>query len=1003
LFWGQDLFMALLSSLKRALTVHFLLVGSVPVLLFGLVSIELIAERQLKGVRERNIAQARAIAEEVDAFLTEVRSDLQHVQQTIAAETILRTANTNQFLAGMVRNSQFFESIYLLDEDMHVLHLGVLPELEARQDDYANIDLSGHRLFRAKKDIRGPVWSNTFVSLVTGEPSVTLGMPMPRGFLLGNIRLSSLGMLLQRYSQYGGAEVAIIDKGGTLIAHNTVELAMQRISFANHPSVLRAMDGEDSTEEVALDRQNYLESATQVKTSSWIIWVGLNMDRVNAPIRNMRSILIFFMLIAVALASIIALFNVRRLMRPLTDLGLKTDQIADGHYDFQFQTSGFSEIDALAGQIRSMSHAIKVREESIITNEKRFRDLVNSIDGIVWEMDYPSLRVLFVSRQAEQLLGYTAQDWYEDSSFWGHKIHPDDVEQAMTHNRLMTEQLEDHSFECRMITEDGHILWIRNLVTVIVEDKRPVRMLGVMIDVTTQKELLDELRRSEENYREIFNGTSDAIFIHDAANGEILDVNQAMLNMYGCSYDDALTGDIGKFSKGVSPYTVDEAKLKLQKAVAHGSCSFEWVARKQSGEFFWVDVNLRSAMIGNQHRVLASVRDISSRKQAVEQLREANERLSLLINRMPIGCILWSSQFTVNMWNPTAERIFGFTVAEMMDKKPYGTIVPEDMRPLIEPVWQKIMTGDRSAHSVNENITKQGKTITCEWYNTPVLDASGEITGAISMVQDISQRKAAEDELEKYRSTLEELVRERSAQLEAAQAELVQKERLAVLGQLTATVSHEIRNPLGTIANSLYLLRESLRGGENASLDKPLLLAERNVERCDTIISDLLDFSRQRRIEKTVIKIDDWLTELLEEMNLPGHIQLQKDLSVASVIPFDPERLRRAFINVINNALQALNEVDKSDKKLLVGSRLVEETCEIIVQDNGPGMSQDVVSRIFEPMFSTKNFGVGLGVPIIKNILEGHCGGVEYLSEVGKGTTVIMRLPLTENTCEQDV
>ena len=84
--------MAFLSSFKRALTVHFLLVGSVPVLLFGLVSVELVAEQQLKGVHERNIAQARAVAEEVDAFLSEVRSDLQHVQQTIAAETILQAA-----------------------------------------------------------------------------------------------------------------------------------------------------------------------------------------------------------------------------------------------------------------------------------------------------------------------------------------------------------------------------------------------------------------------------------------------------------------------------------------------------------------------------------------------------------------------------------------------------------------------------------------------------------------------------------------------------------------------------------------------------------------------------------------------------------------------------------------------------------------------------------------------------------------------------------------------
>jgi signal transduction histidine kinase len=196
----------------------------------------------------------------------------------------------------------------------------------------------------------------------------------------------------------------------------------------------------------------------------------------------------------------------------------------------------------------------------------------------------------------------------------------------------------------------------------------------------------------------------------------------------------------------------------------------------------------------------------------------------------------------------------------------------------------------------------------------------------------------------------------------------------------------------------LYLLKESLQGVEHANLAKPLLLAERNVERCDTIISDLLDFSRQRRIDKTPVIIDDWLNDFLEEMKIPEDVQMQKKLSTNSVVPFDPERLRRALVNVITNAVQALDEVDKPDKKLIVRTRLVDESCEIIVQDNGPGMSPDVIKRIYEPMFSTKNFGVGLGVPIIKNIIEGHSGGVEYMTEVGVGTTVTMWLPLTETT-----
>ena len=986
--------MPFLSSLKRALTINFLLVASVPVLLFGLLNIQLLSQKQLEGVRDRNMTQARNISVEVESFLLEVRSDLRHVEQAIASDKILQPAGVDDFLAGMVRNSQFFESIYLLDNKRQILHLGVLPELQSRRDDYAQLDFSGHQLFQNVDEMEGPVWSETFVSLVTGEPAVTLGIPVSQGYFLGNVRLNSLGKLLQRYSTNGDIEVAIVDKNGTLIAHNITELAMQRVNFGDHPAVHSAMSGTETTQEFKQGSRYYLESAAYVLTPNWVVWVGLNMNEVLAPIHRMRDLLIGFMAFTVILASIVSLLNVRRLMKPLTALGKRAGQISDGHYEFNLRPSGFSEIDTLANQIADMLQAIKVREESIVTNEKRFRDLVNSIDGIVWEMEYPSFRFLFVSKQAETMLGYPVHDWYEGPSFWENKLHAEDLEQAKAYCQLMSEKHQDHDFEYRMVAADGKVVWIRDLVTVVVENNRPVRLLGVMIDVTAQKELLEELVRSEQNYREIFNSTSDALFIHDAESGRVVDVNQAMLNMFECTYEDALVSGIDAFCQGEGPYTLEDAKHKLQDAVEKGSSNFEWRSRKATGQIFWTEVNLRSAVIGNQSRILAAVRDISERKKTAENLREANERLLLLIDRMPFGCILWSMDFTVNMWNPAAETVFGFSEQEMLGQEPYGTIVPEDVRPAVEPLWARMKGGDRSAHSLNDNVTKAGKIITCEWSNTPLTDLSGKVIGVLSMVQDVTDRKAAEDELEKHRAHLEELVAERTTQLQAAQEELVQKGRLAVLGQLTATVSHEIRNPLGTVANSLYLLKDSLSGEKHAHLARPLMLAERNVERCDDIISDLLDFSRQRKINKEPLHIDVWFAELLGELSFPDDVQRHWNLTSQATVSVDSERLRRVMVNVITNALQALDEVPNADKILDIQTRIVADRCEILVCDNGPGMSEEVMTRIFEPMFSTKNFGVGLGVPIIKNIIEGHGGGVDYHSELGKGTTVSMWLPL---------
>ncbi len=984
--------MPFLFSLKRALTVNFLLVAAVPVLIFGLFNIQLISSHQLDGVRERNTTQARSIADEVDSFLLEVRSDLRHVEQVLSTKETLQPGRADDFLANMVRNSRFFESIYLLDDQYRVVSLGVLPKILARSEDFIGLDFSGHQLFRSGEDFKMPVWSNTFVSLVTGEPSVTLGVPIPGGFLLGNIRLSSLGKLLQRYSS-AGIEVSIIDQRGTLVAHNDTKKAMQRVNFGDHPAVVSAMEGVESTREFKQGPLHTLESVSPVLTSGWVVWVGLDMHFILAPINDIRDLLIFFMVIAVSLASIIALFNVQRLMTPLIALGDRTKLIADGLYDFRFRPSGFVEIDELANQIASMTHAIKMREESIVTNERRFRDLVNSIDGIVWEMEYPSFRFLFVSKQAETILGYPLQDWYEVESFWEQKTHAEDLAQAKSYCQLMSEKHEDHDFEYRMIAADGRVVWIRDLVTVVVEDSRPVRLLGVMIDVTEQKELLDDLSRSEQNYREIFNATSDAIFIHDSETGQVLDVNQSMLNMYNTTYEAALVGGMEAINPGGGPYSMEAAKLKLQFAREHGSCTFEWHSRKATGEDFWTDVNLRRAMIGNQSRIIATVRDISDRKEAAEKLREANERLLLLIDRMPIGCIFWSPEFTVDMWNPAAEAIFGFSEEEMTGRSPLDTIVAEELRGEMLTLWPRLMSGDTSAHSVNGNLTKAGKTIICEWYNTPVHDLSGEIIGVISMVQDVSDRKAAENELERYRHQLEELVKQRTEQLEKAQQELVQKERLAVLGQLTATVSHEIRNPLGTVANSLYLLKDALPGDDFPHLARPLQLAERNIERCDGIINDLLDFSRQRTIEKEAVAIDEWLVELLDELIFPADVNCHWLLNSKTVVLIDSERLRRVMVNVITNALQAMDEVSVADKSLEIITMVADGRCEINVCDTGVGMSEEVMSRIFEPMFSTKNFGVGLGVPIIKNIMEGHGGGVIYQSSLDRGTTVTLWIP----------
>jgi signal transduction histidine kinase len=234
--------------------------------------------------------------------------------------------------------------------------------------------------------------------------------------------------------------------------------------------------------------------------------------------------------------------------------------------------------------------------------------------------------------------------------------------------------------------------------------------------------------------------------------------------------------------------------------------------------------------------------------------------------------------------------------------------------------------------------------------------------------------------------------------LKAAQTELLHQERLATLGQLTATVSHEIRNPLATIGTSTFAIARKTRHkglGVESALDR----IERNITRCNNIIAELLDYTRMPDLNLEPVLFDDWLNQVLDEQTLPEGITLSRKLVAGVEISLEPERFRRVIINLFDNACQAMLEysASKNDNQPLVlsiQSERVNQQLKISISDTGPGISPEVMSHIFEPLYSTKGFGVGLGLPIVKEIMKLHEGEIEITSEVGQGTQVILWLPL---------
>jgi signal transduction histidine kinase len=240
--------------------------------------------------------------------------------------------------------------------------------------------------------------------------------------------------------------------------------------------------------------------------------------------------------------------------------------------------------------------------------------------------------------------------------------------------------------------------------------------------------------------------------------------------------------------------------------------------------------------------------------------------------------------------------------------------------------------------------------------------------------------------------------------LELAQEEIVKKGRLAQLGQLTATVAHEIRNPLGAVKTAAYVLERMVKD-KGLGVETQLVRINNGISRCDAIISELLDFARSKALALKSVAVAEWIEKALDEerRGLAPQVTLtfHNELGSGLVARFDADRMRRVLINLVSNASEAMvgkgreqPPVVTEKPRIDVTARLAGDRIEIEVRDNGPGISEENMKRILEPLFTTKSFGVGLGLPAVHKILEQHGGDLRIASVPGEGAAFTAWFPL---------
>jgi len=364
-------------------------------------------------------------------------------------------------------------------------------------------------------------------------------------------------------------------------------------------------------------------------------------------------------------------------------------------------------------------------------------------------------------------------------------------------------------------------------------------------------------------------------------------------------------------------------------------------------------------------------------EQVVAALQESQEKLRQMFESVTDAISVVDLNGIITEANQRAVEMHGFASRDaLLGRSAFELVAPRDHERITANMRRALRQG--TVRGVEYTLLKaDGSEFPGELSTSILKDASGKWIGHITIARDITKRRRM---MEKLKATQEQLIR---------------SEKLAAIGQLASGVGHELRNPLGAIKNAvLYVRRRIAKGGQAAYTEPKVLefldLIDEEVDSANKVITDLLSFSRVAKPTVSMVEVGGIMRNALNHVAVPGNVEVVTEVDPGlPMVMVDAAQIQQVFVNVILNALEAMPQ----GGRLVIRAESKGELVTVEFTDTGGGIPESVVDKIFDPLFTTKPKGIGLGLAMSKSIMERHGEDIGVRTKEGKGTTFTLFLP----------